>query len=145
MEKPIIKVAVNVFVIKDNKILLGKRKHVKSDGFWGLPGGHLESMESLIGGAKRELEEETGLTANLIFESIVNDPLSEDNTHYVHINFLADEVEGEPRIMEPNKCYEWRWFLLSELPLNLFLGHRDTIKTFLNKEGFADFINGVRQ
>ena len=50
---------VNTFLIKDNKILLGKRLNVAGHGQWGLPGGHLEENEDLIEAAKRELLEET--------------------------------------------------------------------------------------
>lgn len=138
MDKPRAKVATNVFVVKDKKLLLGKRKNTAGDGFWGLPGGHLEYMESLISCAKRELEEETGLTADLTFENIVNDPLKDDNTHYIHINFLAHNVIGEPQLMEPNKCYEWKFFSLNKLPENIFIGHRKIIPAFLEKIIFVD-------
>ena len=35
MEKQRHKIGVNVFVIRDNKLLLGKRKRVVGDGQWG--------------------------------------------------------------------------------------------------------------
>lgn len=138
MDKSITKVAVNIFVVKDKKLLLGKRKNTSGDGFWGLPGGHLEYMEHLIGGAKRELKEETGLTADLEFENIVNDPVKDDGTHYIHINFLASNVIGEPELKEPNKCYEWKWFPLNGLPKNIFVGHKRVIPAFLTRTIFTD-------
>jgi 8-oxo-dGTP diphosphatase len=137
MDKLRPKVAVNVFVVKDNKLLLGKRKGT-GDGFWGLPGGHLEYMETLVTGAKRELLEETGLTADLTFENIISDPMKDDNTHYIHINFLAHNVANEPKLMEPNKCYEWKWFPMNELPENIFCGHKKIIPAFLSKTIFVD-------
>lgn len=138
MEKQMPKVAVNVFVIKDGMLLLGKRKKGAGNGFWALPGGHLEFGESLIVGAKRELEEETGLTARVTFENMVNDYSAGDGTHYVHINFLAHDVSGAPEVREPEKCYEWKWFLLDVLPENIFIGHRRVIPAFLNKTSFVD-------
>lgn len=132
------KIGVNVFVIRDNQLLLGQRKNTAGDGDWGLPGGHFEWMESLIEGAKRELFEETGLTADLTFLNLINDPLPDKDTHYVHINFLASHVIGEPKLMEPNKCYEWKFFPLDALPENIFLGHKKIIPAFLNKVHFVD-------
>jgi 8-oxo-dGTP diphosphatase len=141
MEKLRPKIGVNVFVVKDNKLLLGKRKNTVGDGYWGLPGGHLELMESLTAGAKRELEEETGLTADrLVFSHIINDPLPEEGTHYIHIDFLAEGVHGEAKVMEPEKCAEWKWFDLNNLPPydEIFLGHRKIIPAFINKITFID-------
>lgn len=57
------KIGVNIFVIKDEKLLLGKRKNVYGDGSWALPGGHLEHGEEIKHAGKRELFEETNLTA----------------------------------------------------------------------------------
>lgn len=141
MEKEHTKIGTNIFVVRNNKLLLGKRKKVVGDNLWGLPGGHLEFMESFIEGAKRELEEETGMTADkLTFLHLANDPLPEKGTHYIHIDFLADGVHGEPKVMEPQKCYEWKWFELTNLPKesDIFFGHRKLIPAFLNKVIFVD-------
>lgn len=138
MDKQRPKVSANIFVIRDNKLLLGKRKNSAGDGFWGLPGGHIEYMESLTEGAQRELKEETGLIADLIFRGVVSNPLKDDGTHYVHINFLAQNVIGEPELTEPNKCYGWEWFHLDNLPDDIFIGHKKDIPAFLNNEIFVD-------
>jgi len=55
------KVGVGIIVIKDNKVLLGKRKNSHGEGSWCFPGGHLEFNESLENCAKREVLEETGI------------------------------------------------------------------------------------
>ena len=57
------KVGVGVFVFKDGKILLGKRKNAHGAGTWSFPGGHIELFEELYECAYRELREETGLIA----------------------------------------------------------------------------------
>ena len=76
-----IKIAVNIFVVRDGLILLGKRKGAIGDGTWCLPGGHLEYMESLTEAAKRELKEETGLEADLTWENLINDPRKDLDIH----------------------------------------------------------------
>ncbi|MCX6755773.1 MAG: NUDIX domain-containing protein [Candidatus Nomurabacteria bacterium] len=105
-------------------------------GDWGLPGGHLEFGESAISGAKRELFEETGLVADLEFSNVVNDPM--ENVHYIHLNFLASNVVGEPTLVEPEKCYEWKFFPFDSLPSNIFIGHAKIIPAFINKIIFVD-------
>ena len=57
----VIKIGCEIFVIKEHKLLFGKRKNTYGEDSWGLPGGHLEYGEKLADAAKRELEEETGI------------------------------------------------------------------------------------
>src|SRR3989344_1542228 len=135
MDKEVPRVAVNIFVIRDGKILLGKRRGKLGGGYWGLPGGKLEFYESLVDCAKKELREETGLTCDkMTFLHLINDPCpTTDESHWIHIEFLAENAIGEPELKEPEKCSGWEWFDLSNLPKDIFLGHRKSIPTFLGK------------
>jgi ADP-ribose pyrophosphatase YjhB (NUDIX family) len=58
-ERP--KVGVAAIIIKDGKVLLGKRKSAHGQGTWNFPGGHLEYGESWQDCAKRETMEEAGI------------------------------------------------------------------------------------
>lgn len=138
LENPYVKIGVNIFLIRDNKILFGKRIGKVGYGTWCLPGGHFEYGETLIGAAKRELEEETGITTeSLEFLHLINDPWQ--GTHYIHINFLAKEdFQGEVRVMEPDKFTEWKWFDINHLPEEIFCGHQKFIPTYLKKLIFVD-------
>lgn len=125
-------IGVNIIVVRDGKLLLGKRKNCYGAGTWALPGGHLEQGEELAAGAARELLEETGLTAErLEFTNIVNDP-NEKDRHYIQIGFEAIDVKGEPENKEPDRCEGWRWFDLNVLPENIFLNHNMQIQLFLS-------------
>ena len=131
-------VGVNVFVVRDNKLLLGKRKHVFGDGTWALPGGHLENKESMKAAGIRELDEETGMSAtDLEFVGLVNTPRG-SRGHYLQIGFLAKDATGEPELREPDRCNEWQWFKLNNLPEEIFDGHDRLIQAFLNKSYFTD-------
>ena len=122
------------FVVQNNQLLLGKRKNMAGDGTWGLPGGHVEYGESLVEAAERELEEETGLRAKeLFFHNFVNSPRKKDSVRYLHINFETRSVEGKSEVREPNKCSEWRWFDLNNLPDNIFIGIKTVSRHTLKK------------
>lgn len=129
-------VGVNIFVVKDSKLLLGKRKNVYGAGTWGLPGGHLEFGENMEKAATRELEEETGIKAKkFTFANLIND--LHDDQHYLQVGFLAQGVENvEPALKEPDKTEEWKWFDLDSLPKEIFPSHIKQIRAFREKKYF---------
>ncbi|HEY4060167.1 MAG TPA: NUDIX domain-containing protein, partial [Kofleriaceae bacterium] len=59
MERP--RVGIGVLVMKDGKLLLGKRRGSHGEGEYASPGGHLEHLERVADCAAREVAEETGL------------------------------------------------------------------------------------
>ncbi len=48
-------------VLRDDRVLLVRRRNRPDAGLWGFPGGKLEAGESVEAAAVRELREETGL------------------------------------------------------------------------------------
>ena len=122
MENKRPKVGVGVVVIKDGKILLGKRKNAHGKGAWCFPGGHLEFNESWEDCALRETMEETGITIkNIRFGTATNDIFQAEGKHYITIFMLSDYGSGEVKIMEPEKCERWDWFEWDNLPQPLFV------------------------
>ena len=135
------KVAINVLVIKDGKVLMGKKNNAYKVGYgtWCFPGGKLDFGETLRDGAKRELLEETGLTANaLTLSNIIDEPQASGGTHYLHINFLAENWEGEPTVMESDRFEKWEWFDLNNLPAETFPSHKKFIPAYLRNEVLDD-------
>lgn len=116
-----------VIVIKDNQVLLGKRKNSYKSGIYGCPGGRLELTESLENCAKRELEEECGVKAvNLTYLGVVRE--LQDDYNFIHFGFVCTEWQGEIKVVEPDKCEGWDFYSKSKLPNNILPAHIEGIK-----------------
>lgn len=113
------RVGVGVIVIRHGLILLGLRQGSHGSGTWALPGGHLEFGETVEECAMREVREETGLEIHDLSAGPYANDLFEGK-HYVTLFVVAHSPDGEPRLMEPEKCSQWQWFHWSDLPQPLF-------------------------
>ena len=107
-------------ILKDDKVLLCRRKGSHGAGEYAFPGGHLEYMESFEDCAKRETLEETGLTIKNVRFNCVSNVTSYPPKHYVHIGLVADWESGEPQVLEPDKRENWEWCDINNLPSPLF-------------------------
>jgi 8-oxo-dGTP diphosphatase len=122
-------VGVAVIVIKENKVLLGKRRASHGDGCWQFPGGHLEFNESVADCARREVWEETGLQIGEVRPGpFTNDIFSAEDKHYVTLFVTAVYEGGQPEVREPEKCEGWDWFEWTRLPRPLFLPIENLLK-----------------
>jgi mutator protein MutT len=112
---------VGVLVVRDRRVLLGRRLAAHGRGTWSFPGGKPQPGESPASCALRELREETGLLATrsrVIAESLDGFP---ESRLVFHTRFaIVDDALGEPQPCEPEKTNEWRWFAWNELPSPLF-------------------------
>jgi len=125
-------VGIGVYIRKEGKLLLGKRKGSYGTDTWGAPGGKLEMWELPEECAVREVKEETRIDIhNLKFVGVVDDQDKENGTHYVTISYIADWKEGEP-VPEPGKFEEWRWFPIDALPEPKFLPLRNFLASGYN-------------
>lgn len=103
-------VGIAVVVIKNHRVLLGKRKNSHGAGTWAFPGGHLEFGESIEDCAIREVFEETGIRIkNLRHGPYTNDFFEAEGKHYVTLFVIAEYDSGEPKVKEPRKCARWEW------------------------------------
>lgn len=115
-------VGVGVIILRDRRILLGKRRGSHGAGDWSPPGGHLNFGETPEGCAMREVREETGLTIeNVRLAGVTNDIFLSEQKHFVTLFMLADCPLGAPELLEPDKCETWGWYDWTALPEPLFL------------------------
>lgn len=134
-----IKVGLGVMVIKDGRVLLGKRKGSHGEGEYAWPGGHLEYMESIVEAAKREVREETGMEIkNVRFLRLLN--LKEyAPKHYVDIGMIAEWKSGEPKVLEPDRIESWAWYDMDKLPQPLFFTTPSYLEAYRTGRNFFDF------
>jgi 8-oxo-dGTP diphosphatase len=130
-ERP--KIGVGVIVIRDGKVLLGKRKNAHGEGSWCFPGGHLEFNEEIEDAAVREVSEETGIKIkNLRLGTFTNDIFRKEGKHYVTLYVIADYDSGEVETREPHKCERWGWFEWEKLPEPLFIPIQNLLRQNYN-------------
>lgn len=133
-------VVVNVIIVNDNKILLGKRGTYKGNplseyGKWALIGGYLDRDESFIEGVKREAMEEVGWEIENLKLFFLNDNPNrkmEDNQN-IDVIFVADAVKQIPEFNASEEVSELKWFDLKNLPNNsqIAFDHSDSLVRYL--------------
>lgn len=126
-------VGVLVILKYNDKVLLGKRKGSHGHGEWSFPGGHLELNENIEECGKREVLEETGIIIknnSIINDEYTNDIFTKEKKHYITLyqKYIIDELLTL-ELVEPDKCFEWGWFDINNLPEPLFL----CVKNYLVK------------
>jgi 8-oxo-dGTP diphosphatase len=131
------KTGVTVLVMKDKKILLGKRLGSHGAGNFAFPGGKLEWGETFEQCARREVREETGIEiANIRFLRLLNFRFY--GKHFTDVGLLVDWESGEPTAMEPNKCEGWNWYGIEEIPKPLFDGCESCFEALKTGRNYFD-------
>lgn len=103
-------VVARVIVIRDHKILIGRRSQKKSfSGKYCLPGGKVEVGEYCVDAAKRELFEETGIKISELTFFTAQDIIENDKQYIIffYMGYVPNQTEATNR--EPEKNDEWIW------------------------------------
>ena len=90
----------------------GGARQGAAKGYWSLPGGVLETGETLEEGVRREVLEETGLEIELlavveIFERIMRDAAGAPEYHYVLIDYMCRVTGGTLSAADDVSRAEW--------------------------------------
>ena len=121
-------VVVGVLVVRDGKVLLGKRKQGDGAAEYAGPGGRVRFGETLEECAARKVREETGLEVENVRILSFLSALHWEGAHYLDIEAVAEWKSGEPQVLEPDMFDRWDWYALDALPEPLIVGDRKGIE-----------------
>ncbi len=119
-------------VIHNGKILLIKRATKPFKGFWTLPGGIMDSGETIEQTAIREVLEETGAKVKIekmvgVYSGPKRDPRGTSLSVVFLMKFIRFSGVADKEVSEV------RFFPVNKLPTRIGFDHRDIIKDALNK------------
>jgi 8-oxo-dGTP diphosphatase len=111
-------VGVGAIIVHRGQVVLVKRGRAPLLGEWSIPGGLLETGETLRQGAEREAREETGLVVRAtellgVFERLAPDADKRTRYHYVLIDFLCEVISGKLKASED--ADDARWFSAEDI------------------------------
>lgn len=127
---------VGVIVIKNNKVLLGKRT---DNGKWGLAGGGIEDGETPKQAAIRELYEEFGIqNENIKYFGVSYSPINpdkkSDSSDGCSIDFFVEYNDSEDIKISLSKreFSEYKWVDLNDvLKEDLYVSSKHSLELFL--------------
>ncbi|AOF91444.1 NUDIX domain-containing protein [Sinorhizobium sp. RAC02] len=116
-------------ILREGKLLLYRRRNAPEAGCWSIVGGKVDHMERAIDSARREAQEESGLTVGAIDLLCISEQIIEDERqHWLSLIYVTEDFAGEARVMEPEKLPEFGWFPLDALPTPLSRFAADAVK-----------------
>lgn len=129
-------IGAGAVIIKNDEVLLIKRRAPPKAGYYSIPGGLVEVGERVQEAAKREVLEETGLIVEVeslidVIDNIVKDEDGRVKYHYVIVDYLAKPVGGDLRTS--SDAAEVKWVPFNELK-NIKL--TESAKELFRKLGF---------
>ena len=110
--------AVSAAIVRSGKVLVVRRARNPALSLYTLPGGVVETGETLLQAVAREVREETALTIEPVGlaghrEAIVRDGQGRVERHFVILCFAARWLAGEPVLNE--ELDDARWLDPAEL------------------------------
>ena len=144
-EGPKVIPTVYLILIKDNKILLSRRYNTGfQDGKYSFPAGHLKGDDETVRQAMiREAREEVGIeihpTDIELIHVIHRKQQEPTDERRINLFFTAKKWKGEPKIMEPDKCDDLRWFDIDNLPDNTIHYIKQAINFFRDNIRYSEY------
>ncbi len=110
--------AVSAAIVRDGKVLVVRRARKPALGVYTLPGGGVETGETLVQAVAREVREETALAIEPIAlagyrEAVARDAQGRVERHFVILCFAAHWRSGEPILND--ELDDARWLEPAEL------------------------------
>ncbi len=127
------------------QILLHRRKNTGyQDGKWDIAAsGHVDECETAKMAVVRECKEELGIDVeiiNLSFVHLSHRVSNNGGRTYYDIYFVVNKYNGIPKIIEPDKCSELRWFKINNLPNEIIDIRKLAIENYKNSIQYSEVI-----
>ena len=105
-------VGVGGVILDGDRVVLIRRRFPPLAGEWSLPGGIVETGETLEACVAREMLEETGLHVDVgpvidVFDRITRDPADRVEYHYVLVDYLCRATGGALRAGSDVDAAKW--------------------------------------
>lgn len=116
---PAVTVDVVVFTIRDRKLklLLVRRGGEPYRGKWALPGGFIQMDEGLDAAAKRELQEETGVSGVFLEQLYTfGEPKRDPRERVITVAYYALIPSDKLQLRAASDAEAVGWFAMDELP-----------------------------
>ena len=99
-------------IVRGSRVLLIERGREPLKGYWSIPGGAVETGETLDAALRREVLEETGLKVEPlelveVFERITRDGRGRAEYHYVLLDYLCLARGG--KLCAADDCSKAKW------------------------------------
>lgn len=133
-----------VFMIfrDDGKVLMLRRVNTGwRDGEYTLPSGHIDGNETARASAAREAKEEVNALidpANLKFVHVVHRLGDEGDHERVDFFFEVEKYQDKLRNAEPEKCDDFSWFPISNLPDNTVPVVKQALEKISKSEAYSE-------
>ena len=125
-------ITVDAVILKENKIVLIKRRNAPFKEYYALPGGFVDYGEKVEDAVIREVKEETGLKTKIEkLVGVYSAPDRDPRGHTITIVYKLNITGGELRSGDDAK--EIGLFALNKLP-KLAFDHEEIIGIFIKKE-----------
>ncbi len=113
-EKPTFRIVLACAIIKEGKVLLGKRSADEDvlPGYWGLPGGNLTTIGNIQDIIEKELKREILEEVGVEIENIRYVESHSHEKQIINMCFVADIISGEPQALDETE--EVKWFTFEE-------------------------------
>lgn len=110
-------------IVKDGRLLLGRRAKAPFAGWWEVPGGFVERGEHPADAAVREVREELGIDVTLtgLVGLYLEDSASGEALQITVYEATTDATEALP---DPIEVSDWAWFDPADAPAEMAGRHR---------------------
>lgn len=123
---------VNAVIVRDGRILLGRRAHEPFLGRWEVPGGFVEVGEHPMDAAVREVREELGIEARLTgLVGVAVWQASFGQHEWLQSTVFEATTDATELHLDPREVAEARWFAGDELPASMADNHRNHLDAWL--------------